>query len=64
MSTRKTEGGSVSCDGVPNFHSQELEKAKKRRLVEQGMENKEGKKELESGEGMRVKRKQTTRDQR
>ena len=46
------------------LYSQELEKAKKRKLVEQGMENKEGKKELESGEGMRVKRKQTTRDQR
>ena len=43
VSTRKNEGGSVSCGGVPNFHSQELEKAKKRKLVEQGMESKEGK---------------------
>ena len=64
MSTRKTEGGSVSCDGVPNFHSQELEKAKKRQLVEQGMGNKEGKKELASAEEMRTKKKKTTRDQR
>ena len=64
MSTRKNEGGSVSCGGVPNFHSQELEKAKKRKLVEQGMENKEGKKELASVEEMRMKKKKTTRDQR
>ena len=64
MSTRKNEGGSVSCGCVPNFHSQELEKAKKRKLVEQGMENKEGKNELASAEGMRTKKKKTTRDQR
>ena len=64
MSTRKNEGGSVSYGGVPNFHSQELEKAKKRKLVEQGMENKEGKKELTSVEEMRMKKKKTTRDQR
>ena len=66
MSTRKNEGGSISCGiiVVTIFLPQELEKAKKRKLVEQGMENKEGKKELESGEGMRMKRKQTTGDQR
>ena len=63
MSTRKNEGGSLSCGGVTNFQSQELEKAKKRKLVEQGMENKEGKKELASVEEMRMKKK-TTRDQR
>ena len=45
------------------LYSQELEKAKKRKLAEQGMENKEGKNELASGEEMRVKKK-TTRDQR
>ena len=63
MSTRKNEGGSVSCGGVPNFHSQELEKAKKRKLVEQGRESKEGKEELASAE-MRMKKKKTTGDQR
>ena len=63
MSTRKSEGGSVSCGGVPNFHSQELEKAKKRKLVEQGRESKEGKEELASAE-MRMKKKKTTGDQR
>ena len=63
MSTRKNEGGSVSYGGVPNFHSQELEKAKKRKLVEQGRESKEGKEELASAE-MRMKKKKTTGDQR
>ena len=63
MSTRKNEGGSVSCGGVLNFHSQELEKAKKRKLVEQGRESKEGKEELASAE-MRMKKKKTTGDQR
>ena len=63
MSARKNEGGSVSCGGVLNFHSQELEKAKKRKLVEQGRESKEGKEELASAE-MRMKKKKTTGDQR
>ena len=40
-----------------------MENAKKRKLGEQGMENKEGKKELVSVEEMRMKKK-TTREQR
>ena len=46
------------------LYSQELEKAKKRKLAEQGMENKEGKNELASLEEMRTKKKKTTRDQK
>ena len=45
------------------LYSQELEKAKKRKLVEQGRESKEGKEELASAE-MRMKKKKTTGDQR
>ena len=46
------------------LYYQELEKAKKRKLAEQGMEYKEGKNELASVEDMRTKKKKTTRDQR
>ena len=46
------------------LYSQELEKAKKRKLAEQGMGNKEGKGELASVEEMRMMKKQTTKDQR